>query len=312
MKYSKIVFLILHYKNHVETKACVDSILQLDCPKEKGMIQIIDNGSNNGSYEILSELYHDNPYVRVETTSANLGFSGGNNFGWKVVNEQIGKPAFLIVCNSDLIFTQKDFCTKVKEIYERYPFDVLGPNILVQRREKFVPTSPGYPGATRLADIQTCLEVFRYRKRVLEEKPGKKMREIKLSFPSGYSALRYAWYMWRLWFYRMGTLRGRQEGQGGTLQGACLIYSEKYLDQHEKLFEPETFLYNEEEILFLRAKKEKLTLLYSPSVEVWHKEGKSSGIGLDDAKKKYLQYLKSRTESLEILQSYCRETNGMC
>lgn len=298
----KVFFLILHYKNDAETVACVDSILKLDCDAIQYKIQIVDNGSKNGSYERLCERYRGSSQIEVDEAEDNLGFSRGNNFGLEILRKKFGIPDFLVVCNSDVIFTQKQFSQGIADVYARNPFDVMGPNILVERKGRFVPTSPGYPGVAETHNIETCLAVFRYRQSLLKKETTKSLRMVKMSFPSVSMFLRYAIYMAKFWGYRFETQKGRNEGQNGTLQGACLIFSRNYLERYTKLFEPETFLYSEEEILFLRAKKEKLILLYSPSLEVWHKEGKSSGLGLADAKKKYLKYLDSRIASLEQLR----------
>ena len=60
-----------------------DAFTKVDYPKDKIVLNVIDNGSKDGSYELIKKRYLDNPdypvQVRLTRSRKNLGFSGGNN-----------------------------------------------------------------------------------------------------------------------------------------------------------------------------------------------------------------------------------------
>ena len=72
---------------------------------------------------------------------------------------------------------------------------------------------------------------------------------------------------------------------------------------HEKLFEPETFLYYEEAILYARAQMEGLKLVYAPSLKVWHKEGGSTNVEQGRIER-YEKHLVNRLAAIKICKEY--------
>ena len=59
------------------------------------------------------------------------------------------------------------------------------------------------------------------------------------------------------------------------LQGACLIFSNQFMQQEEKAFNPEPFLYEEEVFLFYRCQKKGYKMVYDPSIAIRHEEAAS-------------------------------------
>ncbi|HTP67164.1 MAG TPA: glycosyltransferase family 2 protein [Geobacteraceae bacterium] len=71
-----VCIIILNWNGHRDTIECVESCLTLDyTPYE---IVVVDNGSSDGSEEILKKRF---PGIRLLQTGANLGYAGGNNAG---------------------------------------------------------------------------------------------------------------------------------------------------------------------------------------------------------------------------------------
>ena len=70
-------------------------------------------------------------------------------------------------------------------------------------------------------------------------------------------------------------VNGNKDLTNVGLHGCALIFSKKYYEKFENIFYPNTFLFHEEEFLYLRSKQNKLITLYSPSIEIIHKEGQS-------------------------------------
>ena len=130
-----IAFLILHYKNEKETIACVESIQNLYAMQHEIEIVIVDNGSQNGSTEILHQKYVEDERIKIIDVPENMGFSGGNNVGFSAL-KKYHNLEFLVVCNSDVIFIQNDFIEKIQDNYEQTQFDILGPDIYKVQKDK--------------------------------------------------------------------------------------------------------------------------------------------------------------------------------
>lgn len=91
---------VLNYNNYGETIKCVNSILT---QKQISVyVVVVDNGSQNQSY---NELYHT--FINIENVDVlrsleNLGYAQGNNIGIKHLREKGFEDIF--VSNSDLFF----------------------------------------------------------------------------------------------------------------------------------------------------------------------------------------------------------------
>ncbi|MDF2513309.1 MAG: hypothetical protein K0S04_3175 [Herbinix sp.] len=64
---------------------------------------IVDNGSNDGSYEILQNHFGRVSHVTLKKLKKNLGFAKGNNAGIRYARTQLGAEN-CFVCNSDVVF----------------------------------------------------------------------------------------------------------------------------------------------------------------------------------------------------------------
>ena len=98
-------FVILHYKTIEDTDKCIQSILQLN-ESLRTRIVVLDNGSNNGSGEMLQKKYAAYDNIKIVISDHNLGFSNGNNYAYSIAKTEYD-PNFMIVCNSDIIFAQR-------------------------------------------------------------------------------------------------------------------------------------------------------------------------------------------------------------
>ena len=74
----------------------------------------------------------------------------------------------------------------------------------------------------------------------------------------------------------------------------CLIQSHPFYN--------DTFLFHEEEFLYLRSVRDNLITLYSPSIELIHKEGQSLNKEFKDDYKKLIFRNKEIVKSLELLK----------
>ena len=242
-----IVFLILHFIALEDTEECVESIMKnIDFSNYK--IVIVDNGSPNNSFVKLRIKYADNNRIDILHSEKNLGFARGNNLGFKYAKEKYS-PEFLIMVNNDTILFQKDFYKVTSEKYKKYKFAVLGPDII---------TKDGIHQNPWIRDGLSFkqLKLFRIKQEL----------RILLSY------IHLDRMIYRM-IHKNDPRSKRKEGDliDVPLHGAALVFSKKYINLHDGL-DDRTFLYFEEEILRSHCKKEKLLMMYTSELQIYHKE----------------------------------------
>lgn len=112
---NNFVIVILNYLNFTDTIECVSSILNYKYG-ERGIV-IVDNGSDNGSYQILQKRYANQLHVKVIGKHKNEGFARGNNTGIQYARKKMHAD-FVFVVNNDTIFTDKNYFEKLFEAYQ--------------------------------------------------------------------------------------------------------------------------------------------------------------------------------------------------
>jgi len=80
-----------------------------------------------------------------------------------------------------------------------------------------------------------------------------------------------------------------------------LIFSPIYINAFKEGLYPETFMYMEEDILYYLCRKKDLTLIYDPSLVVYHKEDVSTDMVLTSNNKKNKFFLVNSIKSAKIL-----------
>lgn len=97
--------IIINYKTKRVTADCLTSIRRSRDKLNKEVI-VVDNGSADGSVEYLKKRF---PWAKIYDSGANLGFAGGNNYGFK---RSSGKYIWLL--NSDTILKSSTISTLMK------------------------------------------------------------------------------------------------------------------------------------------------------------------------------------------------------
>lgn len=253
----KYCFIILHYLTIEDTIACVNSIKSLKINCDQVSIVIVDNASSNGTGKVISEKYKKERNISVILNCVNEGFSRGNNIGCEYAKEWIN-PDFYIVLNNDVVIEQLDFCNRIRKEYEEYKFDVLGPDVynksLDIHQNPLMETVPTLKEVSRtILFNQIIYNLYPISVPVMYflKRREKRIKSIKL-------------------------YKHRQEGV--VLQGACLIFSKKYVNDKKKVFYPETFLYYEEALLQLWNNMHGYKSVYSPEISVLHNESSSTRV----------------------------------
>lgn len=268
----KMCFVILHYMALGETVECVQSIKKMQM-QESIRIVIVDNASPNGSGRILKEKYESDEQIHVICNEDNAGFSNGNNLGCSYARER-WNPEFYVVANNDILFIQEEFPMLVQQEYEKSGFAVLGMDIYnTNLKVHQSPISKSIPNKAQINKTIFLNRIMLY--------------TMKVSYP-----------LMKYWFQRLDS--GRTDAKdfdvyqkNVCVMGACLVFAQAYMEKREKAFWPETKFYYEEYLLALWSKRNHETIVYTPEISVFHKEGVATGMSDENEKKRMIFRMKN-------------------
>lgn len=248
----KIAFLILNYMMYLDTIACVESIKRLEIDSSDLVeIIIVDNFSQNESRDVLLEKYCEDPQIKLIFNEKNLGFANGNNVGYRYCKQN--KFDIIIQINNDTIIDDVFFTRKVKDILKREDFDVLGPDVLSLKDGYHQNPLPSF-----------TLNRYNVCKKLLKNIIGLNLNRLGLI---GFFK-KDAKYFKRPWEEELDVT----SVNNFTLQGACYIFSKNYIERMSGMFDG-TFMFYEEHILKYYCQKNNLKMLYTPEIQILHKEG---------------------------------------
>lgn len=257
-----ICFVVLHYNVVDVTVSLIDSIKKLlnDC---KYRIMIVDNCSPNKSGKLLYKQYLDDEEVEVLLLDANEGFARGNNAGIRYACQSY-TCKYICCINNDTLIIQKDFFQLIDREFKKSNSAVIGPKILL-KDGSFQNTA--YKMNT-LEYYQKILNYFKNREYVyVANNEGIKER-IKRYLPFFYikmKNIRDSFCGNRLFFKHYNVV----------LHGCCLIFTPSFFERLDG-FNPNTFLYHEEELLYISLLKNNLKSVYCPSIKIKHLEDVST------------------------------------
>ena len=108
------ICIILNYKKAQITSYCVNSILE-HC-KGLDKIIVVDNCSQDGSYEYLKDEFSKNEKIITLKSNYNGGYSFGNNFGIKWAESNLDPKNFWILNNDTFVVDDafRDMRVKLK------------------------------------------------------------------------------------------------------------------------------------------------------------------------------------------------------
>lgn len=282
----RISFVVLHYITINDTIECVNSILT-NISYENLDIVIVDNGSPNNSGSEIEKLYSKNNRVHFIKSPENLGFAKGNNIGFRYAKYKL-KSDFIIMINNDIIINQKYFCNNIVKKYNESKFAVMGPDIVSLINNLHQNPIP----------------------RMFTTSEDVKKRKKK------YEALNFLSYFYldnlASKFYskinNKKQVSNKAQIKNIQLHGSCLIFSPIYIKKFDGLYE-KTFMYMEESILKYICDKNKLEMIYYPSIVVYHKEDSSTNAAIKKEIKKRRFYYKNSINSCEVLLNMINENS---
>ena len=283
LEMKKIGFVVLHYNSEVETKNCVNSILQ---HVPDSYIVVVDNASPNNSGKNLMEFYKTS-YVKVICLKSNVGFASGNNVGIEYLKTNTGVE-FVVLLNNDTLLKQDDFQKIVIDTYIQEKYAVMGPQII---------TKNGKNTSNPVEYIVDSKE--KINKLLLKRKIKLFLNQIHLNI----------------------LLNNSGEGQKNNkiynpnliyenvkLHGACWVLSPIFF-QHFNGLCNKTFLYFEEDILYLQLRKVGIKSVYNPELQIIHLEDVSTNSIVNNNREKNIFVLKNEIRSLKVLKKMFDEKN---
>ena len=272
---SKFVFLILHYLNADVTIRCIESIINTIQQKNFEIV-VVDNASNNGSVEELVERYGNKTEIHFLFNKVNLGYAQGNNVGF-VYAKNILHADFICLANNDVIFSDKQWCNKVLDIYEKESYYVLGPDVVTPQGEHQNPFRPEVFGIGKvMKNLFHDIVVYILLKLGIQ----KKIRN-KLNIKSVWENCNWS---------------ESQFDFSGVLHGSCLIFSPAFIGEFDGFYKG-TFLYVEEDILFYILHKLHCKYVYCKDLQVLHYHATSLKRTIQDENQRKMMAVKNRIKS---------------
>jgi GT2 family glycosyltransferase len=104
--------IVLNYNGAHYLPACLDALRAQAYPAESFEVIVADNGSTDGSQELLQKEY---PWVRLLENGENLGFASGNNAAIRVAKGQ-----YIALLNNDTA-PRPDWLKELVETAEKHP-----------------------------------------------------------------------------------------------------------------------------------------------------------------------------------------------
>jgi GT2 family glycosyltransferase len=128
------IVVVINWNNPGDTLVCIESLNNLDYSNYH--VLILDNGSDDDSLDILTEVTLNLPRFTVIETGDNLGFSGGVNFG--IVEAQKKQADYIWLLNNDAEVAP-DCLSKLLETMEQdSDIAIAGSKILLSNQRDIV------------------------------------------------------------------------------------------------------------------------------------------------------------------------------
>jgi len=243
-------FVLLQYNKWDQTLKCVESIKKLVVKNHPIEIIIVDNASSEDVLVKTRELFGNDKNISLIFNPKNLGFSGGNNIGYRYARESFG-DAFIVVMNNDVVIHDSEFVAKSFQLFRDWSYSVLGPDIVTPDGRRENPWNDYVYGLDEWDDFHNLY---------VHQKEG----YLKTG---------------RAEFRRIGERNPQNKTSvNPILQGACYIFSPIFTHCHQSPFDESTFLYGEEFPFAIGCLTNGHLMLYSSELAVAHEEGVSTGL----------------------------------
>lgn len=277
---SSVGLVVLHYLLASETINAVESFL-LNIDTKEYQIVVVDNASENGSYEKVQQYFCDNNRVHCIHNEQNLGFSAGNNRGIQYLRKHWNFD-YIILSNNDVTLNSNDMVQQLDREYERSSFAVAGPSIINTNSSDKVNTNP-YKYALPERDLYGNITGKR------EQYNPLKSFKVSSLVKYLYHTMRYVCYS--LWYFfirkrlrnnleRIKSYNERYYKENNheyniILHGCYIIFSKEYFEYFEGLDEV-LYMYEEEYLLYYHLCEKNLKSVFLPEIQITHNHAAST------------------------------------
>lgn len=121
----KVGIVVLNYLNYEDTIECVESLFNLNYDNYE--IVVVDNGSDNGSYDILNNEFENCSNVYLLNAGKNLGYAKGNNYGIDFCRNELNSDHVMVI-NNDTIAEDENLLDVL--VNNKNEGIILGPKII--------------------------------------------------------------------------------------------------------------------------------------------------------------------------------------
>lgn len=267
---------ILNYMTYEKTFCCIESIKSTF--KKNKKIIIVDNNSANDSYFKIKKKYKEDSEITIVKSKENLGYANGNNIGLRMLKEFNVK--YVLVCNNDVIFMENSIYKLLQCIQEEEAFAV-GAQVLDRNKKR---------------QDDSCRNFFGFKEKLFITTPLKIIDKIKGS-P-----------IYNNYYYKDYDYKNRKKVY--MLSGCCMLFNyEKFYNLD--FFDENTFLYEEEAILFKKAEEHNYKTFIEPKAKIIHFHGETTkkmnkptfGFLIESEKYYCKNYLKLKPFKFKILKT---------
>ncbi len=128
---NKVAVILVNWNSFDVTNDCINSLKKITYPSFATIV--VDNGSADGSADKLEQLH---PGIILIRSATNLGFTGGNNLGFRYAIEH--GFVYSLMLNNDT-FVEPDFLSQLTGYMEQHPeAGVIQPRILYQHNRNLI------------------------------------------------------------------------------------------------------------------------------------------------------------------------------
>lgn len=238
-----IAILVLNYNNAIDTINCIDSVIHHNSTPCKFVI--IDNGSQDNSVEDITRYFKEShleykqyksgdcvsnlPYVTLISTGKNLGYAQGNNEGLKLIENDNNIDQVLIL-NNDILFIDDIIPHLSKFLSDKKEAAIVSP-LLLKKDYKSIDYNCARMNCSlyelvllfmsSFFPVKRKMNIIIYRRHILRNHPELLYKDyIQVELPSG----------------------------------SCMLMKKTFL-RALGYFDPNTFLYYEENILYKKIER---------------------------------------------------------
>lgn len=253
---SDILMITVNYKRADSTERFLKSAWDLDGWESMHLIAV-ENGSHDGSAAKLRPLVQDFPSVELMESAENRGYFGAANWALQQYLAQAQKPNWVIVCNNDIVFDDRQFLARLSQL-DPASVQVIAPAIIAMPAgidcNPFMRRRPSRFKLLRCQFWQSNYYLMWFKQ-----------------WLSPYvRTARHRIYFWR----RPSLAAGRTDVYAP--HGAFLIFSRSYFEAGGYI-DDGFFLYAEEFSVAEICRQLQLRVVHDPDLRVWHDAHQATG-----------------------------------